>query len=154
MIWCNYAHKKFYGVFCWRDPNITSWYCCDPSQKRVLRDPNAINVVLLWSSSEIISERSQYHQNGIAVILLKDIFEDISMPSSWYCCDPPQRFLWRYPNVIIKVLLWSSSKTSLEISQCHYHGIPVMLLNDFLVKKQDWFVSNPASWQRNPWGRS
>ena len=92
--------------------------------------------------------------HGIAVILLKNVFGEIPMPSIWYCCDPPQRYLQRDPITIIMVLLWSSSKTSLEISQCHHYGIPVIFLNDFLVKRQDWFVSNPASWQRNPRGRS
>ena len=91
---------------------------------------------------------------GIAVILLKDVFGEIPMPSTWYWSDPPLRYLRRYTNAIIMVLLWSSSKTSLEISQCHHHGIAVTLLNDFLVKKQDWFVTNYASWLRNPWRRS
>ena len=43
--------------------------------------------------------------HGVAVILLKDICGEIPMPSTWYCCDPPQRYLQRDPYATIMELL-------------------------------------------------
>ena len=92
-------------------------------------------MVLLWSSSKTPSERSQCHQHGIAVILLKDIFK-------------------RDPYYITMVLLWSSSRISL--SRSRIGNKPILLLDLEIIEEhhRNTMMMALRYLQRCVWGGS